>query len=96
MSEPVGEWYLRHDIVLARLQGMDKQDVLQAIQEKKFGDRCIKEGRYFFVPVSGFNAFCEARRIFDSASGTLKPIYARTRAELMSKARAARKLPRDV
>ena len=65
MAEGVGEYFLRHDDVARRLGNMDQRELLDAIRAGAFGRDVIRHGRYFFVPMSGFNGFVSARRVSD-------------------------------
>jgi hypothetical protein len=85
-----GEYYLRHDEVARRLGGMEIREVVDAIKEKEFGVRTesttgpLKIGRFYYVTLTGFNDYVAARTVF-AESGELKPVFARTPAELKHK-----------
>ena len=84
MAEQVGEYFLRHDDVARRLGNMEQRELLDAIRDGQFGRDVIRVGRYFYVPMSGFNGFVSARRVFE-ISGELKPVFARSGSELRRK-----------
>jgi hypothetical protein len=88
-----GAWesYKRHDEVAILLGHMDPAELIKKIKAGAFG-RVHKEGRYYFVSHSGFEAYCRARDVFEP-SGELKTIYARTPGELR---RLVAQQPHDV
>jgi hypothetical protein len=81
--------YFRHDDVARMLGGMEPRDVIEAAKAREFGDGVWHRGKHYYIPRAGLNGYIEARRIF-LASGDLKPIYARSGADLERKVVALR------
>jgi hypothetical protein len=81
--EPVGEYYLLHRDIALRFHRTERW-VLDKIREGAFGKDVIQDSGDYLVPLSAFNAFVAARRVFDE-SGELKPVFARNAGELKRK-----------
>lgn len=79
----VGEYYMVHREIAERLRRQNRW-VLERIRNGDFGTEVIEDAGDYMVPLSAFNAFVRARRVFDD-NGQLKSVYARTADELKKK-----------
>ena len=73
--------FLRHDRAAFLLGDMEVRELLDLVRAGAFGPEVCKRGKFYLIPVEGFNRFVQGGRIFTEA-GELKGIHAPARGKL--------------